>query len=51
MSLGTGMTNWPVLHQIFKENNYQGYYAIEREVGEDAMGDVKRAVEFLRNLP
>jgi len=49
--LGTGMTNWPVLHQIFKENNYQGYYAIEREVGEDAMGDVKRAVEFLRNLP
>lgn len=49
--LGTGMTNWPVLHEIFKENNYHGYYAIEREVGENAMADVKKAVEFLRNLP
>ncbi|MBD3182354.1 TIM barrel protein [Candidatus Poribacteria bacterium] len=48
--LGTGMTNWEKLHEIFQENNYQGYYAIEREVGEDAMGDVKRAVEYLRNL-
>ena len=49
--LGTGMTNWETLHEIFKENGYDGYYAIEREVGEDAMGDVQRAVEFLRNLP
>lgn len=48
--LGTGMTNWKALHQIFKENNYQGYYAIEREVGERAMEDVKKAVEFLRSL-
>ena len=49
--LGTGMTNWKALHEIFKANNYQGYYAIEREVGEDAMSDVKKAVEFLRQLP
>lgn len=49
--LGTGMTNWKALHEIFKENNYQGYYAIEREAGENAMGDVKNAVEFLRSLP
>ncbi|MCC6446153.1 MAG: sugar phosphate isomerase/epimerase [Armatimonadetes bacterium] len=48
--LGTGMTDWPVLHSIFKENDYQGFYAIEREAGEDAMGDVARAVEFLRSL-
>ncbi|MGB9596265.1 MAG: sugar phosphate isomerase/epimerase family protein [Candidatus Poribacteria bacterium] len=48
--LGTGMTNWRALHQIFKENNYKGYYAIEREVGERAMEDVKKAVEFLRSL-
>lgn len=48
--LGTGMTNWEALHKIFKENNYNGYYAIEREVGADVMGDVKRAVEFLRKL-
>ncbi|NCO39669.1 MAG: hypothetical protein COZ06_17195 [Armatimonadetes bacterium CG_4_10_14_3_um_filter_66_18] len=48
--LGAGMTNWPELHRIFQENNYQGFYAIEREVGEDAMGDVRTAVEFLRRL-
>ena len=49
--LGTGMADWETLHEIYKENNYQGYYAIEREVGEDAMADVKKAVEFLRKLP
>lgn len=48
--LGTGMTNWPALHAIFRENGYTGYYAIEREAGEDAMGDVRKAVEFLRSL-
>lgn len=49
--LGTGMTNWPVLHTIFSANNYAGFYAIERECGADAMGDVRRAVTFLRGLP
>ena len=48
--LGTGMTNWPELHAIFQANNYPGFYAIEREVGEDAMGDVRNAVEFLKGL-
>jgi sugar phosphate isomerase/epimerase len=48
--LGTGMTNWPALHRIFAENGYKGFYAIERECGEDAMGDVRNAVEFLRSL-
>ena len=48
--LGTGMTQWPVLHRIFRANSYTGYYAIERECGEDAMGDVRNAVEFLLGL-
>jgi sugar phosphate isomerase/epimerase len=48
--LGTGMTNWVKLHQIYKENNYKGFYAIEREVGANAMNDVRKAVEFLRSL-
>jgi sugar phosphate isomerase/epimerase len=48
--LGSGMTNWPVLHSIFKENGYTGFYAIERECGDDAMGDVARAVKYLRSL-
>ena len=48
--LGTGMTKWPELHAIFQENNYTGFFAIEREVGEDAMNDVRDAVKFLRGL-
>ncbi len=50
VALGTGFTNWPMLHQIFQEAGYKGFYAIERECGEDAMGDVRRAVQFLRSL-
>lgn len=50
MPLGEGMTNWPALHGIFQESGYKGFYAIERECGEDAMGDVRRAVEYLRAL-
>lgn len=48
--LGTGMAQWSTLHEIYQENGYDGFYAIERECGEDAMGDVKAAVEFLRGL-
>jgi sugar phosphate isomerase/epimerase len=48
--LGTGMTNWPLLHSIFQEHGYNGYYAIERECGQDAMGDVAHAVKYLREL-
>jgi sugar phosphate isomerase/epimerase len=48
--LGTGMTNWPELHRLFREHGYDGFYAIERECGEDAMGDVRKAVEYLRQL-
>ena len=48
--LGAGMAQWATLHEIFQENEYDGFYAIERECGEDAMGDVKAAVEFLRGL-
>ena len=48
--LGTGMTNWPVLYSLLQEQGYTGYYAIERECGQDAMGDVAHAVAYLRKL-
>lgn len=48
--LGTGMTNWPELYRVFRDGGYSGYFAIERECGEDAMGDVRRAVAYLREL-
>ena len=46
--LGTGMAHWPELLEIFTQNHYEGYYAIERECGDDAMGDVMAAVRYLR---
>ena len=49
--LGEGEVPWPQYLQALHEIGYRGYLTIEREVGEDAMGDVKRAVEFLRKLP
>ena len=48
--LGTGMAQWPELHKILEKNRYDGYYAIERECGDDAMSDVRTAVRFLRKL-
>ncbi len=48
--LGTGMANWPQLHALFQEHGYNGFYAIERECGENAMADVKAAVQYLREL-
>ena len=48
--LGTGMARWPELHRIFQEYGYSGYYAIERECGQNAMADVRNAVTFLRGL-
>jgi sugar phosphate isomerase/epimerase len=48
--LGTGLAQWPQLHKIYQQHGYKGYYAIEREVGKEAMNDVRNAVTFLRSL-
>ena len=48
--LGTGMTHWPQLYHLFQQHGYKGFYAIERECGEDAMADVREAVAYLREL-
>ncbi len=48
--LGEGWVDWPRYINYLQEAGYQGYFAIEREVGEDPVGDIKRAVQFLRSL-
>ncbi len=48
--LGEGWVDWPRYVALLKEAGYDGYYAIERETGEDPVGDIQRAVEFLRSL-
>ena len=48
--LGTGWVEWPRYVELLDEAGYDGYFAIERETGDDPVGDIRRAVEFLRSL-
>ncbi|MBI2297504.1 MAG: sugar phosphate isomerase/epimerase [Armatimonadetes bacterium] len=46
--LGEGWVAWPRYLRLLKDGGFDGYLAVERETGEDPIGDVRRAVEFLR---
>lgn len=46
--LGQGFVDWPRYLTLLKEAGYDGYLAIERETGEDPVGDIRRAASFLR---
>jgi L-ribulose-5-phosphate 3-epimerase len=48
--LGTGWVDWPRYVGYLREAGYDGYFAIERETGEDPVGDIQKAVDFLRTL-
>ena len=48
--LGTGWVDWARYVSLLKDAGYDGYYAIERETGGDPVGDIQRAVDFLRSL-
>ncbi|NUQ01035.1 MAG: sugar phosphate isomerase/epimerase [Armatimonadetes bacterium] len=46
--LGQGFVDWQRYLGLLKEAGYDGYLAIERETGEDPVGDIRRAATFLR---
>ncbi|MGQ9730359.1 MAG: sugar phosphate isomerase/epimerase family protein [Candidatus Zipacnadales bacterium] len=48
--LGEGWVDWPRYVSLLKEQGFDGYFAIEREVGEDPVGDITKAVKFLQSL-
>jgi sugar phosphate isomerase/epimerase len=48
--LGDGWVDWPRYVALLQEQGFDGYYAIEREVGDDPVGDITRAVRFLQTL-
>ncbi len=50
MPLGEGDVNFPEYVGLLTSLGYSGAYTIEREVGEDAVGDIRKAVSFLRRL-
>lgn len=48
--LGEGLIDWPRYVRLLRESGFNGYFAIERETGKDPVGDIKKAVTFLRHL-
>jgi hypothetical protein len=48
--LGTGWVEWARYISLLREAGFDGYFAIERETGDDPVGDITRAVQFLRGL-
>ncbi len=50
MPLGEGWVDWPRYLRLLASNNFDGYLAIEREVGDRPLDDVRKAVTFLRTV-
>ena len=48
--VGTGEVDWPAFLQILAENNFMGNMVIEREAGDDRVGDIRAAAMKLRSL-
>ncbi len=48
--LGQGGVVFPHYLRALDHIGYNGYLTIEREAGEDRVGDVRRAIQFLRSL-
>ncbi|HHW09727.1 MAG TPA: sugar phosphate isomerase/epimerase [Firmicutes bacterium] len=48
--LGEGLVDWPRYLDLLEKAGYKGYLAIEREVGPDPVGDIQKAVDFLRSV-
>jgi len=48
LPLGEGQVNWDEYLAALREIGFKGFLTIEREVGDNAYGDIAKAVEFLK---
>lgn len=48
--LGDGDIDWPAYLAAMQAIGYKGYYAIERECGDNPIADIEKALKFLREL-
>jgi sugar phosphate isomerase/epimerase len=48
--LGEGWVDWPRYIGLLKQHGFEGYSAIEREVGADPVKNIREAVDFLRTV-
>ncbi len=46
--LGEGWVDWPRYIANLVDSGYDGYFAIEREVGDNPEADIQKAVDFLQ---
>ena len=51
MPLGEGDVDWTNYINALKDIGFDGFLTIERECGDDAKGDIIKAVDFLRSYP
>lgn len=51
VAFGEGWVDWERFIGILRDDyDYDGYFAIEREVGENPVDDIQKAVDFLKNF-
>ena len=48
--LGGGDVDFPKYVAALRKHGFDGFYTIEREVGEDPEADIREAVDFLKSL-
>ena len=48
--LGTGQVDYPAYLAALDEIGYRGFLTIEREVGDDPIGDIRIAINHLRDV-
>jgi len=48
--LGEGDVNFPEYLKAHKDAGFDGYYVIERECGDDPVGDITKALQYLRTF-
>ncbi|MFN3166811.1 MAG: sugar phosphate isomerase/epimerase family protein [Phycisphaeraceae bacterium] len=47
VAVGTGEVNWEAFFKTLKQGGYQGDLVIEREAGDDRIGDIKQAAAYV----
>ncbi len=50
VALGDGHVKWPEYIAALESVGYDGFYTIEREVGDDPVADIVKALQFLRSF-
>ncbi|MCX7394898.1 MAG: sugar phosphate isomerase/epimerase [Planctomycetales bacterium] len=49
-AIGQGAVDWPEVFALLNEMDYRGWLTVIRTQGDDRIGDMSRAITFVRNL-